>query len=299
MGSKITCSSTFVVPASGTLAITTSALSSTEDPLPGNNDNTKSVLITPQADMRALTTLPVGPVLAGQPVTVTGTCTNFGPSDAVAPTCVLTGLPAGSSQSCTPNPVPGVLALNQAITCTSTFTAPASGPLNITTTANADTADFIPDKVNNVDTKALAITPQADMRAVLSGFPDTAPANGTVTGTLTCTNLGPSVASPATCAVTAGLPLGAVVNCVPSAMVGNLASGASIVCSVSFTIPPEGVSLVATAGSGTGDPSPLNNTMRKNIFAFVNPTSVPVGNWWLVFALLAVTGVGAVRRRRF
>ena len=85
-----------------------------------------------QADMQATTTAPASAV-AGQPVTVSGTCTNAGPSAAAAPTCALSGLPAGATQTCTPSPIPNPLPSGASITCTSTFTAPATGTLNITT----------------------------------------------------------------------------------------------------------------------------------------------------------------------
>ena len=106
-----------------------------------------------QADMQAVTTVPTGPYNAGSPVTVTGVCTNNGPDNPAAPTCVMSGLPAGATASCSAPVSPFIP--GSRINCSSTFNLPASGSLTITTTAGSTTLDPIP--ANNVDSDTLGI----------------------------------------------------------------------------------------------------------------------------------------------
>lgn len=106
-----------------------------------------------QADMQAVTTIPTGPYNAGQSITVTGVCTNNGPDPALAPSCVMSGLPVGAVATCSAPAVP--FGVNSRINCSSTFNLPASGNLAITTTAVSTTLDPIP--ANNVDTKSLGV----------------------------------------------------------------------------------------------------------------------------------------------
>jgi large repetitive protein len=257
VGSSISCAVSYTVPPTGAVTITGIAGSSTADPVAGNNTAQISATVSPQADMQAVTTVPAT-VNAGQPVTVSGVCTNNGPSPAAAPTCTLSGLPTGATQTCTPSPAPDPLAVGSSITCTSTFAAPASGTLNIITTAGSSTADPVP--ANNTDPKPVAITPQADMVGAISGFPANANAGSTVTGAVSCTNNGPSSASNATCAV-AGVPAGASIVCSPAVPVATLAAGAVISCSVSYVAPASGsVTATVAAGSSTADPVSGNNS---------------------------------------
>jgi large repetitive protein len=261
VGAAITCNVSFTAPATGTVVVSASTTTSTPDPVAANNTATQTLTVVPQADMRAATSVPAS-ATAGQPVTVSGTCTNAGPSPAAAPTCALSGLPAGAVQSCTPNPAPNPLAVGDVITCTATFTAPASGPLSITTTAGASTADPVP--ANNAETKPLPITAVADMSVSLSGFPSNPVAGSTVAGTVTCTNNGPSAAASPTCNV-ASSPAGATVSCVPNPAPNPLGVGQSIVCSVSYVVPATGgITITATAGSTTTDPNPANNSAQAS-----------------------------------
>lgn len=283
VSASVVCAVSFTVPASGGVTVTGTAGSTTADPIPSNNTAQQSVGSVPQADMAATTTVPSS-VAAGQPVTVSGTCTNNGPSSAAAPSCSLSGLPPGATQSCLPNPVPNPLAIGSSVTCTSTFNAPASGPLNITTTAGSSTAD--PNAGNNVNTRPIAVVPQADMAANVSGFPATAPAGSTVSGTVTCTNNGPSSAASAGCAIGA-LPAGAVVTCVPPPPVTSLALNATISCAVSFVVPASGVVTVAvTASTTTPDPISANNTASATV------TAVPQADMQAVTTVPATATAG-------
>jgi large repetitive protein len=261
VGSSIACNVSFTAPPSGTVTVSATAGSSTPDPVSANNPASTLLTIVPQADMRAATTVPANPV-AGEPVTVSGVCTNNGPSLAAAPTCALSGLPPGATQSCTPSPAPNPLAVGDSITCTATFAAPASGTLNITTTAGTTTGD--PNGANNTDTKPLAPAPRADMVATLSGIPPNPPAGSTVNGTATCTNNGPSPAAAPSCNVSS-LPAGAAITCTPNPAPNPLPVGQSISCSVSYTVPASGgITITAVAGSTTTDPNPANNSAQAS-----------------------------------
>ncbi|KPF69967.1 hypothetical protein IP84_03580 [beta proteobacterium AAP99] len=261
VGSSIACAVSFTAPGTGTVTVTASTSTTTPDPVAANNTSSTPLSFTPQADMRAQTTVPAS-ATAGQPVTVSGTCTNNGPSPAAAPTCVLSGLPTGATQSCTPSPAPNPLAVGASITCTSTFNAPATGPLSITTTAGTSTND--PTPANNVNTQPLPVTPASDMAAAVSGFPANPPAGSTATGTVTCTNNGPSPAANPTCNVVSSPP-GASSTCTPSPAPNPLAVGASISCTVSYTVPATGgVTITGTAGTSNQDPNPANNSAQAS-----------------------------------
>jgi uncharacterized repeat protein (TIGR01451 family) len=261
VGSAISCAVSYPVPASGTVTITGTAGTSTADPNSANNTAQAPATVTPQADMRATTNIPPS-VSAGQPVTVSGVCTNAGPSAAASPTCALSGLPGGATQTCTPSPAPNPLAVGQSITCSSTFTAPANGTLNITTTAGSATPD--PVAANNVDTRPLAVSPVSDMQAAAAGFPATANAGQVVNGTITCTNNGPSPAANPTCNVASIPSAGVTVTCTPNPAPNPLPVGGSISCAVSYTAPANGAPLTVTgtAGSSNPDPAPSNNTAQ-------------------------------------
>lgn len=261
VGAAITCAVSFTAPATGTVVVNASTTTTTPDPVAPNNSASQTLNVVPQADMRAVTSVPAS-ATAGQPVSVTGTCTNTGPSPAAASSCALSGLPAGATQTCTPSPAPNPLVVGDVITCASSFIAPASGPLTITTTAGTSTADPVP--ANNTDTKTLAITPAADMAASVSGFPSNPPAGSTATGTVTCTNNGPSAAAAPTCNVVSAPP-GAVTTCTPDPAPNPLPVGQSITCSVSYTVPASGgITITGTAGSTTSDPNPANNTAQAS-----------------------------------
>lgn len=85
---------------------------------------------------------------------------------------------------------------------------------------------------------------EADMSPDISGLPATATVGAAYSGTVTCNNSGPDLAADATCVVT-GLPAGvSVTGCLPNPPV-NVASGASITCTVA------GTPTAAAAGSNT------------------------------------------------
>lgn len=257
-GAAIICKATFLAPADGVVSVTTTANAATADPDLANNIQTRPVSVSPLADMQAVTTVPAT-ANAGQSVTVSGTCSNNGPSEASAATCALSGLPLGAVQSCLPSPVPALLPVGATITCTATVVVPATGSLSVTTTAGTATPDALP--LNDVDTKSMRVTVQADMAATGNTLPTAVSAGQTVSGSITCTNNGLSAADAASCTMP-GLPAGATVSCTPTSPTASpLASGASINCNVSYVAPASGtVNATVTAGSTTADTVPTNNT---------------------------------------
>jgi hypothetical protein len=196
------------------------------------------------ADMSAAVSGFPASAAPGTPVTGTATCTNVGDT-ATNATCAVTG---AVTLSCPSAPT---LENGATISCPVSYTMPASGPGTVTVTAHSDTSD--PDQTNNT-ASATTNPPSADMRAAVSGFPASAPANTPVSGTATCTNGGPATATNATCAVTGATPA----SCTPAP---TLASGAAISCTVSYTMPLIGSGAVTvTAHSDTSDPTLANDT---------------------------------------
>ncbi|WP_278537513.1 hypothetical protein, partial [Delftia acidovorans] len=216
--------------------------------------------VAPAADMQATSiTLPLT-MAVGTPVSGSFSCTNAGPSAATAASCVISGLPAGATTSCTPSvPTASPLALGGSIACTVQFTPTTTGTIAALVTASSSTVDPVP--ANN--TKAHPFNPveRADMQATSVTLPATANVGVPVKGSFVCTNAGPNAAAFANCSIE-GLPAGASTSCTPVVPTGApLASGASISCTVSFTPTTQGsLTATVTAVSGTTDPEPANNS---------------------------------------
>jgi uncharacterized repeat protein (TIGR01451 family) len=94
------------------------------------------------------------------------------------------------------------------------------------------------------DTATLTVTSAAaDMSPAFAGLPAVAAPGATVTGSLVCTNAGPTAAFNATCAASAVDSSGGVVAVVPgtcaasSGSAANLPAGATLTCPISFANP--------------------------------------------------------------
>ncbi|WP_395024400.1 hypothetical protein, partial [Comamonas odontotermitis] len=292
-GQAISCVTTFTPVDTVLVTLTTTAGSTTTDPNPDNNvaNTTVQPGATPTADMAATAPTTV-PATLGQPVSVTTTCTNNGPSAAANATCAVTGAPAGATTVCTPTPPVASLANGQAISCVTTFTPADATPVTLTTTAGSTTAD--PNPGNNVANTTVqpGVTPTADMAATA---PTNVPATvgQPVSVTTTCTNNGPSAAANATCAVT-GAPAGATTVCTPTPPVASLANGQAISCVTTFT-PADAtpVTLTTTAGSTTADPNPGNNVASTTVQP-VTPGAVTVRKTLNVGTVTPVIGGQAI-----
>ncbi|MHC3435062.1 DUF7933 domain-containing protein [Delftia lacustris] len=258
--------------------------------------------VEPTADMQATSiTLPTT-MTVGAPVSGSFSCTNAGPSEATAASCVISGLPAGATTSCTPSvPTASPLASGGSIACTVQFTPTTTGTIAALVTASSSTVDPVP--ANN--TKAHPFNPveRADMQATSVTLPATANVGVPVKGSFVCTNAGPNAAAFANCSI-AGLPADASTSCTPAVPTGTpLASGASIACTVSFTPTTQGsLTATVTAVSGTTDPEPVNNSRDQELVvaAALAPEPVPAtGVPALVLMGLAVmlAGLGTQRGR--
>lgn len=268
-----------------------------------NQPATLAVLaVAPAADMQATSiTLPLT-MTVGAPVSGSFSCTNAGPSEATAASCVISGLPAGATTSCTPSvPTASPLASGGSIGCTVQFAPTTTGTIAALVTASSSTVDPVP--ANN--TKAHPFNPveRADMQATSVTLPATANVGVPVKGSFVCTNAGPNAAAFANCSI-AGLPADASTSCTPAVPTGTpLASGASIACTVSFTPTTQGrLTATVTAVSGTTDPEPANNSRDQELVvaAALAPEPVPAtGVPALVLMGLAVmlAGLGTQRGR--
>ena len=271
------------------------------DPDTTNNSATDTDTAAPIADMQATSTTLPTTVEAGQTVTGTITCTNAGPSVAAAATCAIPGLPAGATTVCVPtSPTSTPLAVGAKMECTVSYVAPGSGPVKATITAGSSTPDSNPN--NNTLPYEAVVTPVADMQATGTTLPSTVTAGQTVTGTITCTNAGPSAAANATCAIP-GLPAGATTVCTPTSPTSTpLAQGGKLVCEVSYVAPASGtVTATITAGSTTADSNPNNNTLPYTASQAVAPVPAPVptlGQWALALMALLMAGFAALRMRK-
>lgn len=267
-----------------------------------NQPATLAVLaVAPAADMQA-TSVDLPPSMTvGAPVSGSFSCTNAGPSAATAASCVISGLPAGATTSCTPGvPTASPLASGGSIACTVQFTPTTTGTIAALVTASSSTVDPVP--ANN--TKAHPFNPveRADMQATSVTLPATANVGVPVKGSFVCTNAGPNAAAFANCSI-AGLPAGASTSCTPAVPTGApLASGASISCTVSFTPTTQGsLTATVTAVSGTTDPEPANNSRDQELVvaAALTPEPVPAtGVPALVLMGLAVMLAGMRMQRR-
>ncbi|MGL4233666.1 MAG: beta strand repeat-containing protein, partial [Casimicrobium sp.] len=198
------------------------------------------------ADMRSnIACVPAGPA-GGASTTCTVTCTNFGPGVAVSPLCTITNassLPGNPTVVCTPNPLPASLANNGAVSCSVTFNAPTSGTLDIngstgaTNDNNGGTNLTGANSGNNPSTTQINIVP-ADMRPAFSNLPAAVGPGTLYTGlVLTCSNVGSSVATQASCVPTASAGTVSNVVCVSQPPV-DVAIGGNIRCTFDYTAPP-------------------------------------------------------------
>nr|WP_168208425.1 DUF11 domain-containing protein [Janthinobacterium tructae] len=200
-----------------------------------------------QADMQAVTTVPAGPYNAGSPVTVTGVCTNNGPDNAAAPTCLMSGLPAGATASCSVPVSPFIP--GSRINCTSTFNLPASGSVTITTTAGSTTLDPIP--ANNVDSDTLGIVSPL-VRVQKSVDKSSAFVGDTVQWTLTANNTGTGATAAAlTLADTLPANLASIVVTPTAPAICAPLAGNTLTCTVGAGLAPGASAQVSITGVPT------------------------------------------------
>jgi uncharacterized repeat protein (TIGR01451 family) len=272
---------------------TATVSSSTSDPTSSNNSATATTAVNNEADLSVTKDDGVTQVTAGEATTRTYTITvsNAGPSNAAGVTLTDTW-PAGFTRG-TITPAPGVTCADTTVpnfSCnvgnlaagankviTVTYTVPAStaaGPQTNTVTVASTTDD--PNGANNTTSDTNTVKTSADMSVTKSdGVSEVTAGDGvTYTYTITVTNAGPSDASNVMLSDTwpAGFSRGTLpggcsnTGTGPSftCNLGTIAAGASVVRTVSYTVPASTAAgpqtNTVTVSSATEDPNNTNNT---------------------------------------
>jgi uncharacterized repeat protein (TIGR01451 family) len=175
----------------------------------------------PQADLSAAKTDGQTTAIPGQLVTYTLTVANAGPADVSGATVsdVVPAALVGAAWTCAASPGSSCTASGSGsiddtanilaggmltYTLTATVDPAATGTLDNTALVTAPGGVLDTDPANNSATDSDTLTPQADLSITKTDSPDPVSAEGTLTYTLTLTNLGPSASSGMT--VTDALP---------------------------------------------------------------------------------------------
>ena len=303
-GDSVAYTVSFPAPANagnnGELLLTASVSTATSETVLADNVASAIVTVTPTADVATKVSGPAN-ADAGQAVTYTATFANNGPGIAtgVARTAqlpaglasvVVTDAATGTAVSGAYNPTTGLVTLpplasqpaGSSAAYTLTFAAPAASYAVSSATATT-TADGVP--ANNRASTGTTVAPTADVAVALSG-PAVAVIGTPVTYSVATTNNGPSPATGV--ATTLQLPAnltGVAVSgtgsynsgsgLVTFEPTGTLASGASAVSFVTFTMPNAAggqLSGVASATSTSADPVPANNS-AGTATSVVQPTT--------------------------
>ncbi len=182
-------------------------------------------------------------------------------------TCTVTG-GSGSDVVVTVNNLPTTLQPGQSVPMELTYTAPASGSVQIASRVDAS-GELPADQGNNAAVAASAVNaaPGPDMAIDVTTLPPTVVPGVPYEGSFTCTNLSATdAATNATCTVT-GLPTNVTtqsctIDGAPWAQPGIVPAGKQVVCTVGGT-PPIGNTTTDTNVKGTtgsdGDADPGNN----------------------------------------
>ncbi|WP_333119228.1 DUF4347 domain-containing protein [Microcoleus sp. SVA1_B3] len=292
----------FIAPPSGSVSNTARSTSPTVDPTPGNNEVTVTTPLFPSADL-VTTKTKTGTTAAapGEKLTYTISTVNNGPStadnvtitDSIIPN--LTGvIPSNggvydaATGIVTFGPATS-LASGATVINTVSFIAPPSGSVSNTARSTSPTADPTPG--NNEVTVTTPLTPSADLVTTKTGTTKAAPGE-TLTYTISTVNNGPSTAENVTVTdsiipgLTGVIPSNGGVYDTNTGIVTfgpatSLASGATVINTVSFIAPPSGsVSNTARSTSPTADPTPGNNEVTVTTPLTPTPTSnqPPVAN---------------------
>ncbi|MBA2543299.1 MAG: DUF11 domain-containing protein, partial [Deltaproteobacteria bacterium] len=189
----------------GTIVDTASVTAGTADPVTVNNSASATTVVTASADLAIALADAPDPVIAGATLVYTIDVTNLGPSTAETASVSHT-LPAGvtfvsatgTGWTCSAagqqvNCTHAGLALGAAPEIAIVTGAPAEGgTIDSSATIAAATAD--PVSANNTAATSTVVTASADLSIAMTAAPDPVPVGGTVTYTITVTNVGPSTA---------------------------------------------------------------------------------------------------------
>jgi uncharacterized repeat protein (TIGR01451 family) len=164
----------------------------------------------------------------------------------------------------------------------------AVGPATVSNQADATSDEDAASGTDSVD-----VTTSADLADIKVDSPDPVVAGGTLTYTITVTNLGPSDALSVIVTDALAASLGSATYCVDtgsgcgpsspwtgSANVGTIAAGASVTLIITATVDPGTaagtiVANTASAGSTTPDPDGANNASSTTTLVVAAPTGTP------------------------
>ncbi|MFN7989493.1 MAG: lamin tail domain-containing protein [Thermoanaerobaculia bacterium] len=284
--------------AAGTLlSNTATATSTTADPNAANNSGTATTTVATSADISVTKVDTPDPVIAGSNVTYTITYANAGPSVAAFAN-LADALPAGTTfvslvspggWSCTTpavgasGPVTCSIATfaagNAPFTLTVAVDAAVAGGTVLSNTATASSGTIDPVPANNSATATTTVNASSGVSIAVVASPEPVAPGGTLTWTITLTNVGPS---PSSVTFSDPLPAGTTfaslapaagwscttpavgVNGTVSCSNASFAAGAATFTLVGTVAPaaPLGGTLANTAsiGSATNDTDPGDNT---------------------------------------
>ncbi len=261
------------VAAGTVVSNTATATSATADPNAVNNSATATTTVAAQADISVTKVDSPDPVMAGSDLAWTITVANAGPSDAQAVSLSDT-LPAGTT-FVSLSPVAGWTCTSGATVSCSIATLPAGGNavftlvaavapsvtggtvLSNTATISAATSD--PDGADNSATATTTVNASSGVSIAKTAAPEPVAPGGTLTWTVTLTNLGPSAASDVTWSDT--LPAGATFGSLAAAAGWTCTTGATVSCSIaSFPVGTAVFSITGTVAPATPLGSVLSNT---------------------------------------
>lgn len=294
----------YTAPASGTVTVSTSIDTTSQDSFADNNTASASTGI---GDSDVLTTVTVpDSVSAGATVSGGFSFANHGGSSAsgVSYTAIIgspgsfpaavdfTSLPSGVTASYDSSNgqvsfqgMPATLVSGQAFNFGFEYVAPASGSVSVSTSIATTSPES--STANNTASGSTDITPGSDMSVSISGLPTATSPGASVTGTLVCNNAGSGAAQDATCAVSTGTLSGCfqtpgdIAVGVPVS-VASLPAGASIRCTLTLTAPTSGVLAVSGSTGASNDRNPANNAVTVPPIPVIDavddgPVSLPVG----------------------
>ncbi|MFO1341544.1 MAG: hypothetical protein U1F05_00165 [Burkholderiales bacterium] len=269
-GGTLACTVSFTPTVAGSITVPATTSASNEV-LTSNNDSSTVVPVngpSAGADMTSTVSCVPNPANAGATVTCTVTCTNVGNAAATGAFCQVTnaaGLPGNPTPACSPS---GTVAVGGTLSCTVSFTATGSliavqGGTGATNDVNGGTD---PTAGNNPSVTPVSVNAAADMAATFSNLPTVVAPGQSYTGlTLTCTNVGQSTATAASCAPSADVGTVSNVVCTPTPPTA-VDVGNSISCTFDYSAPanPPSSDVVATAVTFTGSTNASNDGNTGN-----------------------------------
>ncbi len=283
---------TYTAPTTGQVPVNAAVQTTTFDPNTGNNTASGTTAVGASGSQADVTTAvsPPPTAISGVTVNVPVSFSNVGSVAAADVTynVALTGSPGGiavmnggvacsySGGAITGCGLPALLTPGQSVKLTVTYTAPATGPVGITSTIGTSTAEN--NTANNTATASTALTPAPapDLAISLANLPGPATAGSPYSGTFACTNSGNASAAAATTCAVSGLPAGIAVGACTispsnaSWSAGNaVPAGQTVTCAVSGTPTTAGSATINGTTGASGDSNLANNTASKSLT--VNP----------------------------